>query len=1238
MNHHPDQGAMVNRTARRPFLRRSGSFASLRGGGSGAGSLGGGGTAVLRLAGLLALTTALALAPAASSASAAAPTLTINPATNVETTRAHLSGEVEVPADGTETYWCLETAEEGSEAWSGFCYQGPVQPGETASVETDASNLKAATNYEARLSALNFAEFIEEHSSTVSFTTDPAPVAPVLTLDAAGSVSYTSARISGSVDPEGGNEEASGAYAPISWALETSTSGDPGSYSPAASGELSGAQLESTEAIALPESPAELTGLAPGTTYHYLLAVTYAGIRTETAPQQFTTLAVAKPTVTLDPVTTLTARSAQLVGHVDPNAPGAAPQDPAFDTSWRFECTPECPDLSGGTVAADDTSHEVSADATGLVPGTTYEVTLTAENLGGAETAGPTTFTTLLAAPGPSAPSFTAVTASSANLGAEVDPGGATTTAHFEYVSAAQFTAEGFANSARTADVSVGSGTSPVPISAAIAGLTPGTTYLVRVVASNSVEAGAAGEVAAFSTQRLGSTALPDSRGWELVTPPDKHGSPLLFLNKEGALIQAATDGGAITYASNGPITSNPPGNRSISDSQNISLRTAGGWRTEDITSRNEEPTPLIPGVFSEYKQFSDDLTLGAVEPYGETPLSPQATARTVYLHRTGGDYIPLVTATNVLPGADFAHRIESFSGYGYDRAVEFVAGSPDLSSVVVSACAKLTADATEACGGINPVEGNLYIWRNGLLTLASLPPEGASFSEQAAPHLGDNGRQVRHAISDDGNRVIFEARGSDENIHLYLRDVARGGTVRLDEPQPGASNQGNNNPTFQEASSDASKIFFTDGVALTTDSTAGNGGNDLYMCQIVENGGHLYCDLSDLTVADAPSVTAGVGGNLIGISSNGDHAYFAAGGALTTSAGPGGEHAVENSQTEGCRTFETVGPQYQCNLYVSDTETNTVKLIAVLSGEDSPDWNGYFAPDLGYLTARVSPTGRYLAFMSERSLTGYDNHDAVSGEPDEEVFLYDAQAETLSCVSCNPTGARPRGFFNNKLYLADFGIWGQRWLAGSIPGWTHIAGYQAHYQSRYLSDSGRMFFNANDALGPRDSNGTEDVYEFEPPGIGTCTEQSPTFSSVSGGCVALISAGTSGEESAFLDASESGDEVFFITKSQLTPADVDGALDIYDARVGGGEPEVAAPVDCEGDACQQPATPPNDSTPGSLTFNGRGNVTECPKKKKLRKGKCVSKHKGKRRKKHHKQRKHHKKQKRAGTNRGGAK
>ena len=36
-------------------------------------------------------------------------------------------------------------------------------------------------------------------------------------------------------------------------------------------------------------------------------------------------------------------------------------------------------------------------------------------------------------------------------------------------------------------------------------------------------------------------------------------------------------------------------------------------------------------------------------------------------------------------------------------------------------------------------------------------------------------------------------------------------------------------------------------------------------------------------------------------------------------------------------------------------------------------------------------------------------------------------------------------------------------------------------YQSRYLSNEGRLFFNSADALVPHDSNGREDVYEYEP-------------------------------------------------------------------------------------------------------------------------------------------------------------
>jgi len=54
--------------------------------------------------------------------------------------------------------------------------------------------------------------------------------------------------------------------------------------------------------------------------------------------------------------------------------------------------------------------------------------------------------------------------------------------------------------------------------------------------------------------------------------------------------------------------------------------------------------------------------------------------------------------------------------------------------------------------------------------------------------------------------------------------------------------------------------------------------------------------------------------------------------------------------------------------------------------------------------------------------------------------------------------------------------------LAASLPGWTRITASKALYQSRYLSNSGRLFFNAADSLAPVDSNGTEDVYEYEPP------------------------------------------------------------------------------------------------------------------------------------------------------------
>src|SRR6202020_962204 len=128
---------------------------------------------------------------------------------------------------------------------------------------------------------------------------------------------------------------------------------------------------------------------------------------------------------------------------------------------------------------------------------------------------------------------------------------------------------------------------------------------------------------------------------------------------------------------------------------------------------------------------------------------------------------------------------------------------------------------------------------------------------------------------------------------------------------------------------------------------------------------------------------------------------------------------------------------------------------VATLSGEEKPDWG----QALNQLTAGVSPDGRYVACMADRSLTLYDNTDVNSGSADEEVFLYDASTGHLLCASCDPSGARPVGLSPVEGGLPQLVDRDHIWTAGhglaaNIPGWTSYELDGAVYQSRYLSDS----------------------------------------------------------------------------------------------------------------------------------------------------------------------------------------
>jgi hypothetical protein len=333
----------------------------------------------------------------------------------------------------------------------------------------------------------------------------------------------------------------------------------------------------------------------------------------------------------------------------------------------------------------------------------------------------------------------------------------------------------------------------------------------------------------------------------------------------------------------------------------------------------------------------------------------------------------------------------------------------------------------------------------------------------------------------------------------------------------------------------------------------------------------------------------AGGGGSFETASADGSVAFFSKGGHLwryvvatdtaTDLTPSGGIVGVLGASSDGT------------HLYFQDA--SALKLwsggstTAVAPGASATDTSNY-PPTTG--TARVSSDGTKLLFVSKALLTGYDNTDLSTGEPDSQVFLYDASgAGALTCLSCNPTNARPIGPSN---------------IPGSAPNGS-VKGSTNSYKPRVLSANGRrVFFHSRDALALTDTNNSRDAYQWEAQGEGSCTRPS--------GCSSLISDGRTAGGATFVDASADGADAFFITDGSLVKSDP-GTLDLYDARVGGGFPDPPPPITCEGDACQPLPSPPADPTLTTL-LKGPGNPgvryprTKCPKGKIKRKGKCVKK------------------------------
>ncbi len=860
------------------------------------------------------------------------------------------------------------------------------------------------------------------------------------------------------------------------------------------------------------------------------------------------------------------------------------PIPPAFSYTDTVPCAPD-PGSGSGDVA-------VHADISGLDPGRKYHFRVSVSNAHGTARGTDQTLTTL----GPRIRDLAAtqITTNGARLEGSYNPQGVSTTFHYEYG-----TTDSYGQSTpESAAVSDSSDHSAIR---ALSGLTSGTTYHFRLIATSSDGVSRSadhtfttyGDVPHFNacsrdSLRTGLGArLPDCRVYEQVTDPNKNGG-----NPQGqtGAVQASPSGDAIAFISQAGL----PGAVGSQDfGSYMARRSPTSWSTHGLLP------PQGYGDLAGILGWSPDLEHVFSRAFREG-TAPD----------TGNGLFDEATADHSFaPVVPHTHAVPHVNGFA------LVGSTADASKVFFESDGALTSGAADG-------NANIYVWdrATGDVTLASAlsggaTPAGGAFGGAYDWYHGDTSRggaldgvytQPTNAISADGSHLYFTAAGTGK---IYLRTDATGpgaATVQVSASQktngagPGGSDPlGPRSAAFMAASKDGSRAFFTSPEELTNDANTGTAdqGSDLYRYDASSG------NLRDVTPDSADPMGAGVQG-VLGTSDDGTVVYFAANGVLASGATPG------DCDGGGTRPLATHGA---CSLYRWHEGAPTpITFVARLSTEgpsvpnprnDSSNWVASSVVDGGSLstrTARVSPDGGTLLFASSRSLTGYDNSSCVSDPsnpthsqvPCREFYRYAAATGDLNCVSCNPTGtpssSNPSLTNSEILSLA----------AGS--------GRSPILPRNLSADGNRVFFQTPDPLVSRDTNGIggcaigrglqdpcQDVYEWEAMGTGSCNS-----ASANGGCLYLLSAGQSAQSAFFADASADGGHAFIYENTPLVASDQDQLYDIYDVVVDGGlAAQHQAPVPpCSGDACHGDPTPPSVlPVAGSVTFAGPGNAPARP-------------------------------------------
>lgn len=605
--------------------------------------------------------------------------------------------------------------------------------------------------------------------------------------------------------------------------------------------------------------------------------------------------------------------------------------------------------------------------------------------------------------------------------------------------------------------------------------------------------------------------ALPDGRGYEMVSPVDKNGADITKTSK------ASLDGNRVAFYG---FTSFADAPANEGANAYVASRGASGWSTTAVSPASSMDGGLEMAAYYDYADFSRDLST-AITPTVNSAAEPFV----LNLYRTGLGLSTINVTEATQAGATIANK-------------RYTGRSADASQIFFESTEQFTGDAT---GGENQV----WKWANGEVSLVTRLPDGSIPSSGATIGSGRNfasspsgvfgGVQPEPtAVSADGSHVFFSTPADEiQPNHQVFARIDGTSTVELSLSQrTGSIGDEPFGATFQGASVDGSKAFFSSADQLTDDATPG--------------GGIYAYDLGDHSlqfITPGSNDPDGVRFEAVAqISADGSAIYFVAKGILVPGQGTAGAH----------------------NLYRA--RDGSVDFIATLGDGDVHDWSfAVVQLDSAAKTSQATPDGRNFIFESRSALTNAPTNGF------NQVYQWAASDGSLTCISCQPDGASSGG--DASLTADPIDPFAETY--GTITG-ASADNMKPIGQARAITDDGtRVVFETTDSLVPQDSNGVRDVYERV------------------GGRTYMISAGSGLRDSEVVDMTPDGNSIFFMTRDSLVPQDIDrGAGDVYAARVGGGFPVAAAPAPCLIGDCQGSPTPgPDAILPGSelLTIPTRG-------------------------------------------------